>query len=259
MKLKRRQRLGQYRIEAHLSSGGFADVYRAYDTVEGIRVAIKIPQGKLVDAETLDTFRREVRTVARLDHPNILPIKTAGTIDGHFCIVTPLGIESLGDRLQRRMARDTAMVFSEQLLEALAFAHKRKIAHLDIKPENMILFPDKRLRLADFGLARVAQRTLAASGSGTVGYLSPDQALGKPSLRSDVFSAGLILWRLMSGQVPEWPFSWPFPGAAKVESKYNPGLIRLVRQATYVDDSKRYASAVPMLAAFQKLRPKALL
>lgn len=258
MALRRRQRLGQYRIEGRLSTGGFAEVYRAYDTVEGIRVALKLPHPHLVDKDTLATFRREVRVVARLDHPNILPLKTAGTIDGRFVIVTPLGIESLADRLRRRMRKTTALAYAEQLLEALAHAHRRKIAHLDVKPENLILFPEHRLRLADFGLARVMFRTLSASGSGTVGYLAPEQAMGKPSLRSDVFSAGLILYRLMAGQLPEWPFHWPYPNAARAKAVWHPDLIRLVRRATTVDERKRFASAVPMLTAFKKVSDRAV-
>ncbi len=258
MTLRRRQRLGQYRIESRLSVGGFASVYRAYDTIEGIRVALKVPHQDLVDAATLSIFRREVRVVAQLDHPNIMPIKTAGIVDGIFVIVTPLGIENLAERLKRRMSRATALSYMEQLLEALSCAHRRKIVHLDVKPENLVLFPEGRLRLADFGLARVAFRTMSASGSGTVGYLAPEQALGKPSLRSDVFAAGLILWRLMSGQLPEWPFRWPYPGAAKAKRAYHDDLLRLVRRALEVDDSRRYPSATPMLQAFRKVHGKAL-
>ena len=259
MSLRRRQRLGQYRIEGRLSTSEFAEVYRAYDTVEGIRVALKLPHQRLVDRNTLDTFRREVRMVARLDHPNILPIKTAGLIHGRFVIVMPLGKESLADRLGRRLARRTAHDFMRQLLEGLACAHRRRVAHLDVKPENLILFPENRLRLADFGLARVVLRTLAASGSGTIGYVAPEQALGKPSLRSDVFSAGLVMWRLMSGRVPEWPFEWPYPGLARAEDGWDSRLIRLVRRATQVDQRKRFASAVPMLRSFNRIGKRALL
>lgn len=259
MTLRRRQRLGQYRIEGRLSSGGFATVYRAYDTVEGIRVALKVPHDFLTDPETLALFRREVRVVAQLDHPNILPIKTAGSIDGHFVIVTPLGIESLDERMRRRMARSSVVSFAEQLLEALAHAHRRRIAHLDVKPENLILFPEGRLRLADFGLARVVWRTLSGSGSGTIGYLAPEQALGKPTLRSDVFAAGLLIWRLMAGELPEWPFKWPYPGQRKAEAGYHDGVLRLVKRATAVDESRRFPSAVAMLQAFKKVRRRAVL
>ena len=258
MQLRRRQRLGQYRVESRIASGGFADVYRAYDTVEGIRVALKVPQLGLVDRTTLETFRREVRLVAQLDHPNILPIKTAGMIDGRFVIVTPLGIENLADRMQRRLARTTALSFIEQLLEGLACAHRRRIAHLDVKPENLLVFPHGRLRLADFGLARVVLRTLSASGSGTVGFLAPEQAMGKPGLRSDVFSAGLVIWRLMSGRLPTWPYDWPYPGMARAEAGWDPSLIRLVRKATQVREEKRFANANLMLQSFQRLAHKAM-
>ncbi len=220
---------------------------------------MKMPHQELVDTETLNTFRREVRVAAKLDHPNILPIKTAGTVDGRFVIVTPLGVESLGDRMERRLARGTALSYMEQLLDALACAHRAKIAHLDVKPENLILFPGQRLRLADFGLARVARRTMSASGSGTLGYIAPEQALGKPSMRSDVFCAGLILWKLMSGGLPEWPFKWPFPNHERAAKRWHPALIQVVRRAIAVDEKKRYPTAIAMRLAFNKVKDRALL
>jgi len=259
MMLRRRQRLGQYRIEARISVGGFAEVYRAYDTVEGIRVAMKMPHQELVDADTLNAFRREVRVAAKLDNPNILPIKTAGMVDDRFVIVTPLGVESLGDRLERRLARSAALSYMEQLLDALACAHRNKVVHLDVKPENLILFPEHRLRLADFGLARVARRTMSASGSGTLGYIAPEQALGKPSMRSDVFSAGLIMWKLMSGGLPEWPFKWPYPKHERAAKSWHPALIQVIRRALAVDEKKRYPTAVAMRIAFNKAKDRALL
>lgn len=259
MGYRRRQLVGQYRIESRVASGGFAEVYRAYDTVEGIRVALKVPHEFLVGAETLAQFRREVRLVAKLDHPNILPIKTASVIDGRFVIVTPLGLENLGERMQRRLARTTALSYAEQLAEALAYSHRRRVIHCDVKPENLIVFPERRLRLADFGLARVALRSLNASGSGTVGYLAPEQALGKPSLRSDVFSAGLIFWRLAGGKLPEWPFEWPFPGADRVRRGWLPAWSELVRKATQVDERKRPATGVQLLAALENAKRKGVL
>ena len=258
MGLRFRQRLGQYRIEGKLASGGFAVVHKAFDTALGIRVAIKIPHDYMVDAETRDRFRQEVRLAARLDHPNILPIKTAGVIDGQFVLVTPLGIESLADRMTRRMGRKLVIEVARQLLEALACAHKERVIHCDVKPENLIVFPGNLVRLADFGLARIALRSINASGSGTVGYLAPEQALGRPSLRSDVFSAGMILYRLMSGKLPEWPFRAPLPGMARAQSQYHPDLVALVLRAIEVDETKRFRDAGAMLAAFKKLENRAL-
>ena len=97
--LKARQRLGKYRIERRVSSGGFADVYRALDTIEGVRVALKVPHPHLLTKELLEDFRNEVRLMARLDHVNILPLKDASVVQSHFVIVFPLGERTLADRL----------------------------------------------------------------------------------------------------------------------------------------------------------------
>jgi serine/threonine protein kinase len=105
------------------------------------------------------------------------------------------------------------------------------------------------LRLADFGIARFAQHTVRASGSGTVGYLAPEQALGKPSLRSDVFALGLVLYRMFAGQLPEWPFEWPLPGARRLSATVSPEFVKLLRRALAVDHRKRFADAERMQRA----------
>ena len=95
------------------------------------------------------------------------------------------GPANAADRLTRRMAVTTALDLGRQLIDALAYAHARSVLHLDVKPENIILFPGNVLRLADFGLARVALRTVRGSGSGTLGYMAPEQAYGRPKFTSD--------------------------------------------------------------------------
>ncbi len=252
-----RSKLGKYRIEKCLAEGRFADVFQAYDTVEGIRVALKIPGPRTMDEDTLEDFRKEVRLTAPLDHPNILPIKNAGFIDGHFVVVYQLGDGSLADRLTRRISLAKALALAEQVLSGLAHAHEHRILHGDVKPENFILFKD-RVRLSDFGIAKVALRTLEASGSGTVGYMAPEQALGKPSLRSDVFAAGLVLHRLFSGVVPEWPFDWPPPGIERLRRRVHPDLIAVLRRALRVDPRGRFEDAGHMLEAFRAVKPRAL-
>ena len=256
-RLRTRSRLGKYRILGRIATGGFADVYRALDTVEGVHVALKIPTEHPVSSDVLSTFRKEIRLTARLEHPNILPIKNADVIDGRLVIAAPLGDESLADRIARRMARSTILSFGEQLLDALAYAHDRSIAHCDVKPDNIILFPNNRLRLGDFGLARISLKTVLASGSGTLGYMAPEQAMGKPSVRSDVFSVGLVLYRMLAGVVPDWPFSWPLQRADVLEKKANPALVRLIRKALQVDHRKRFADAGEMLEAYRRALPAA--
>ena len=177
--LRAGQRLGKYRVERRLGEGGFAVVYRAMDMIEGLKVALKIPYDAHVTDEVMDDFKSEVRMTARLEHPNILRIKDASFIDGRFVIVIPLGERTLEDRLRSRISIDRAIDFAEQLLAAVAYAHRMRVIHCDIKPENILLFPDNQLRLTDFGIAKVAQKTVRGSGTGTVGYMAPEQAMGK--------------------------------------------------------------------------------
>lgn len=256
--LRVRSRFGKYRIERRLAEGGFAQVYQALDTVEGVRVALKMPHQKIVTPSMLEMFQREARLVAKLDHPNILPIKDANFIDGRFVIASRLGEQSLQDRLRKRISFESALDLAIQMVSAASYAHAQKIIHCDIKPDNL-LFLNGRLQLADFGIARVAQKTIKGSGSGTVGYMAPEQAMGKPSAKSDVFSLGLLIYRLISGHLPEWPFEWPFIGAATLRRKAHPELIAILRKSMEVRPSKRYKDAGEMLSTLQKVRRKALL
>lgn len=256
--LKARQYIGKYRIEKRLALGGFAAVYRAFDTIEGIRVALKIPHDEHVTEDALRTFRNEARLAAKLDHPNVLPIKDASIIEDRFAIASPLGETTLLERWQKRMTMQKRLELVEQMLAGVAHAHERKIIHCDIKPENFILFPDNRLRLADFGIARIARRTVNGSGSGTVGYMSPDQAMGRPSLRSDVFSLGLLIYRLMTGHLPEWPFEWPLEGHARLKRSTSGEFIIFLQKSIELNPRRRYADAVEMLAEFELIKEKAL-
>jgi eukaryotic-like serine/threonine-protein kinase len=254
--LRARQKLGKYRIVRRLGEGGFANVYEAMDTIEGLRVALKIPHDHLVTPSVLGDFRNEVRLTAKLDHPHILPIKDASIIEGRFVIAMPLGERTLHDRLRSRMAIGTALELAEQILEAVAYAHRQRIVHCDIKPENVVLFPDGRLRLTDFGIAKVARNTLRGSGTGTVGFMAPEQAMGKPSLRSDVFSLGLVLYRMLSGHWPEWPFDWPPAGYHRLRGRVHPDMIALLKRAIDPDPRKRFRDADQMHRAFTKAATK---
>ena len=261
--LRSRQRLGKYRIERRLESGGFANVYAAYDTVEGIRVALKIPHPHLVGKETIEMFKKEARLVARLEHPNILGLKTADDIDGQFVIVSLLGKASLEDRLQRRISVATALDLGQQMLAGLAHAHSQNIIHCDVKPDNLLLFAQPsesglRLRLTDFGIAKVAQNTLRAHGTGTFGYVAPEQAMGRPSFRSDVFAAGLVLYRMLTGSLPEWPFTWPFAGYERLRGRVHADLIAVLRRSLALDPRGRFADAQALLGAFRPASTKTL-
>ncbi|MEX0937615.1 MAG: serine/threonine-protein kinase [Pirellulales bacterium] len=256
--IKTRQKLGKYRIERRLGHGGFATVYQALDTIEGVRVALKVPHADVMREEELEDFKREVRLAAKLDHPNILPLKNATFIDGHFVITFALGEKTLAERLQKRVSVRTALDYAEQMLEGVAYAHRHRIIHCDVKPENLILFPGNRLRLTDFGISKLAMRTVRASGSGTVGYVAPEQAMGKPSFKSDVFSIGLVLYRMLAGHLPEWPYEWPPMGHQRLLSRTHPDLVDFLRKALEVDPRKRYADADQMLAALRRIKRRVL-
>lgn len=257
-KLRIRQRLGKYRIERRLGEGGFATVYQAMDTVMGTRVALKVPHSTFVDDDLLSSFRRECRLLEKVDHPGILQIKDASVIDGRLAISFPLGRETLLERMSRRMSFETILSIMDQLLAAVASAHQGNVIHCDIKPENVIMFEGNRIRLADFGIAKVAHETIRACGTGTIGYMAPEQAMGRPSCRSDVFSLGLMFYRMLAGEWPEWPFAWPLPGYRKLQSRLEPRMINWLRRSIELQPSRRFADAQRMRNSFLKLRSGAL-
>ena len=248
--LKARQRLGKYRILGRIATGPLANVYRAQDTIQKIKVALKIP--KADDATDHEEFLHEVQVATKLKHPNILTVMNASYIDDQFVIAMELGDESLADRIERRISTARALDLAGQALASMAHAHAHKIIHCDIKPENFILFPDNQLKLADFGFAKLNLRTLKASGSGTIDYIAPEQAMGRPKFQSDVFSLGLVIYRLLSGSLPEWPFEWPLKGQDKLTKRVRPELVEVLRQAIQLDPKQRYRDAVQMQAAFGK-------
>lgn len=252
--LRARQRFGKYLIERRIAEGGFASVYQASDTIEGVRVALKIPHPHLVNESSMACFRHEARVAAKLDHPNILPLKYADFIDGKFVIVTPLSESSLEERLQKRLATQTAIDFSEQMLRAAAYAHERKIIHCDIKPDNLLIFPNNQLLLTDFGIAKVAYRTLQGSGGGTLGYVAPEQAMGRPSFRSDVFSLGIVMYRMLAGVLPEWPYVWPLAGYGRLRERVSDSVITFLKKSLEVDADKRYCNAEQMLSCFCRIK-----
>ncbi len=251
--LRARQKLGKYRIVRRLSEGPLASVYQAYDSVLDKKVALKVPTN---DRQLIDDFIHEARVASRLEHPGILRIQDATTIDGVFVLSMALGTESLGSRIERRMSRELALNFTHQALAAVSYAHANRIIHCDIKPENFIVFPGNHLKLCDFGFAKISSRTIKASGSGTIDYISPEQALGRPRLQSDVFSLGLVLCRLLGGKLPEWPFEWPPEGIDRLKQWLQPATVGVLQTSIEVDPAYRYASVVEMERAFLRAQSR---
>ena len=208
-------RLGPYEILAPIGSGGMGEVYKARDTRLGRDVAVKVlPAGFAGDADQMRRFEQEARATGMLNHPNILAIYDVGMDEGSPYLVTEL-LEGTTLRKQLPVARRKALDYAGQIATGLAAAHAKAVTHRDLKPENLFITNDGRAKILDFGLAKVA-RTDSASGDavstrsmsttpgvalGTVGYMSPEQVLGKPAdARSDIFSFGAILYEMFGGQ-----------------------------------------------------------
>ncbi|HSK16993.1 MAG TPA: Stk1 family PASTA domain-containing Ser/Thr kinase [Gaiellaceae bacterium] len=207
---------GRYRILRKLGSGGMANVYLAEDEDLGRRVAIKILNDRYANDDLfIERFRREAKSAAGLSHPNIVSIYDRGEAEGTYYIAMEV-IEgrSLKELIltQGALPVDTAIGFAKQLLEALRFAHRHGIIHRDIKPHNVLVSADQRLKadeprlkVTDFGIARhgASQMTEAGSIMGTAQYLSPEQARGAPvTAASDLYSAGVVLYEMLTGKVP---------------------------------------------------------
>jgi eukaryotic-like serine/threonine-protein kinase len=208
---------GRYRIMRKLGSGGMADVYLAEDEELGRRVAIKILNDKYApDEQFVERFRREAKNAAGLSHPNIVSIYDRGEAEGTYYIAMEyLDGRSLKELVVARgpLPIPDAISATRQVLAALRFAHRKGVVHRDIKPHNVMADADGRLKVTDFGIARagVSQMTEAGSIIGTAQYLSPEQARGAPvDQRSDLYSMGVVLYEMLTGQVP-------FTGESPVE------------------------------------------
>lgn len=254
--MRRGVRLAKYQLFSRLAETCCSQVWKAKDRLEAQWVALKIPHpcrpGSLEEEELL----AEIRLSARLDHPNILRIRNAEKVGDLYLIASDLACESLEERLQRRLSTSRALSYTRQILTGLAYAHEMRVIHRDVKPSNLMLFKGDRVRIADFGLARVAKQSMiSATGSGTLLYFAPEQAHGYPCFASDVFSLGLICHQMLTGRLPRWPFEWPFAGHEALQQKVPPEFIRLIRRAAHFDHNCRYHDAGEMLAAFRRVEP----
>jgi Tol biopolymer transport system component len=214
--------LGHYRVLEKIGSGGMGEVYRASDERLGRDVAVKILKPSLAhDQDRLRRFEQEARAAAALSHPNIVAIYDIGMHDGAPYIVSELlEGQTLRERvLNGHIPRRQALDFAQQIAQSLVAAHEKRIVHRDLKPENLFLTKDGRIKVLDFGIAKLLSSTFSSeagevvsiasmttqtrSGSilGTVAYMSPEQLRGKAvDHRSDIFSFGAILYEMLTGK-----------------------------------------------------------
>ena len=269
-------RLGPYEILSPLGAGGMGEVYRARDSRLSRDVAVKVlPSGFSTDPDRLRRFEQEARAAGVLNHPNILAIYDVGTHDGSPYVVSELlEGETLRDRL-RGAAFPTrkAVEYAIQIARGLGAAHEKGIIHRDLKPENLFITRDGRMKILDFGLAKLTQPrpadtshtqapTVALDADdtepgvvmGTAGYMSPEQVRGqKVDHRADIFSFGAILYEMLTGKrafhresaietlnsiLKEDP-----PEFSETTAKIAPGLERIVRHCLEKNPDERFQSA----------------
>src|SRR5213080_1849292 len=212
-------RLGRYEIRSKIGEGGMGEVYRARDTQLGRDVAVKVlPSTYSVDEQRLSRFEQEASAASALNHPNILIVHDIGSHDGSPYVVSEL-LE--GETLRTRtsgapLAQRKAIDYALQIAHGLAAAHEKGIVHRDLKPENLFITKDGRVKILDFGLAKLIRPrsgevdTEAATMHGhtdpgvvlgTVGYMSPEQVRGqRVDHRSDIFSFGTVFYEMLSGR-----------------------------------------------------------
>src|SRR6202453_3118214 len=272
MNLTSGTKLGPYEIVSLLGAGGMGEVYRARDSRLRREVAIKVlPQALSLDADRIRRFEQEALATAALNHPNILAVFDIGTSDGSPYVVSELlEGETLRDRLRSgSIAMRKALDYAMQIAQGLAAAQEKGILHRDLKPENLFLTKDGRLKILDFGLAKLTQfdpgsnpslatvthgATEAGMVMGTAGYMSPEQVRGQTlDPRSDIFSFGAILYEMLSGKrafhgaTPADTMSSILkedpPELSETNRNVSPALERIVQHCLEKNPESRFHSA----------------
>ena len=254
---------GRYRLERKLGSGGMADVWLAEDQELGRKVAIKMLHERYAnDTQFVERFRREATHAAGLSHPNVVSIYDRGEAEGsYFIVMEYVEGRTLKELLVTRgpCPVPVAISYVRQVLAALRYAHRNGIVHRDIKPHNVLVDHEGRVKVADFGIARAGSSQITEAGSiiGTAQYLSPEQARGAPvDESSDLYSTGIVLYELLTGDLPftgETPveiamkhLSQVPPSPSSIRPEIPRDLDLVVLRALAKEPADRYRSAKEM-------------
>ena len=261
----------RYRVISRIGTGGMADVFLAEDLQLGRRVAVKILHRRFAeDQEFVERFRREASSAASLSHPNIVSVFDRGEWDGTYWIA----MEYLPGLSLKTMVREqgplepvVAIDYVTQMLRAARFAHRRGVIHRDLKPHNVIVDEDGRVRVTDFGIARAGASDMTQTGSimGTAQYLSPEQAQGHAvTAASDLYAIGIVLYELLTGSLPfdgetavtialKQVSEAPMPPST-LNPAVPPSLDAVVLCALAKDPAARFADADAFIAALERVR-----
>jgi predicted Ser/Thr protein kinase len=261
--------IGRYEVKSELGRGGMATVFCAHDPSFDRDVAVKVlPREFLHDPQFRGRFEREIKTVAQLEHPAIVPVYDVGEDDGQpFFVMRQMTGGSLSDWLKQGAfsLQDTARIV-ERLAKALTYAHKKGIVHRDLKPGNVLFDNNGEPFITDFGVAKLVESASNMTGSGIVGtpaYMSPEQAQsGKVDSRSDIYGMGVIIYEMLTGSQPykaDTPMSVvikhitdPVPEILRDRPDLPPEVDAVIKQAMDKDPEKRYPTMIDLAKALNK-------
>jgi eukaryotic-like serine/threonine-protein kinase len=255
----------RYRLDAKLGSGGMSTVYLARDETLERWVAAKVLHREISDQpDQIERFRREARTVAQLSHPNVVAVIDAGEDGGRpYIVFEYVEGETLKDRIERlgRLPLDEAVAYAIEVGRGLDAAHARMLVHRDIKPQNVLVDPEGRAKVTDFGIARSLESDgLTKTGRvlGTTDYVAPEQAMGQEvDARTDVYSLGVLLFEMVTGDLPFQAdtlvgvamkhVNEEMPDVQRRRPEASAALAAVIERATRKEPKKRYPDMPAML------------
>jgi len=257
------EKFGRYEIKSELGRGGMATVYRGYDPISGREVAIKVlPREMLHDPQFRSRFEREVKMIASLEHPSIVPVYDVGDEDGQpYFVMRYMPGGSLSNWIERGPIpiQETARII-EKVAQGLSYAHRKGIIHRDLKPDNVLFDDNGDPFISDFGVAKLTESTSSLTGSGVIGtpaYMSPEQAQGvEIDLRSDVYGLGVIVYQMLTGQQPynaDTPMgvvvqhiTEPVPEILKTLPSLPAAVDQIIKTAMAKDKEKRFPNTIEL-------------
>ncbi|NOH01329.1 MAG: serine/threonine protein kinase [Chloroflexi bacterium] len=264
------EKIGRYVIKSELGRGGMATVYRAFDPNFEREVAIKVlPREMLHDPQFHSRFEREIKMVASLEHPSIVPVYDVGDEDGQpYFVMRYMPGGSLSDLIEQGSIsiQDTARIV-EKIAQGLAYAHRKGIIHRDLKPDNVLFDDNGDPFISDFGVAKLTESTSSLTGSGVIGtpaYMSPEQAQGlEIDLRSDVYGLGVIVYQMLSGHQPysaDTPMgvvvkhiTEPVPEILKTQPDLPPDVDALIKTAMAKDKNQRFPNTIELAKVLNRI------
>ena len=267
--------VGRYKIKSELGRGGMATVYRAFDPISNREVAIKVlPPEMMHQLITRARFKREMKLIASLEHPAIVPVYDVGEEDSQpFFVMRYMSGGSLAELIKRGRfsLRDAALII-ERLASALDHAHSKGIIHRDVKPDNVLFDSSDNPYLSDFGVAKLTETAVSVTEAnananeamGTAAYLSPEQARGESvDGRADIYGLGAILYEMLTGEPPYQGntvvgvavrhVNDPIPDVRKLRPDLPPEVDEIIKKAMAKDREDRYQTAFDLARALTKV------